>query len=281
MDSQLFWKYEMLHNLPNHVSENGPIFSLEYWIALYKLRMKQDPKQNNDPSLVLRSEYGQMQKCMDSIVHYIGSNQHRIFSPNGYNLDPNVHFSHDNMLGLHGLGILNCEDNAVRDLPHIIYNGNFQGHLTETPFLFLLKLKVIDTPTILDVLGYMFTIKSWFRELYIMWCLAYLFVSSIFSCLRSREITSGKRLWWTRIGLLEIKYRNDERILFICKYWMKFLELLLKCKGHGEHPFVDVHNVYYPNIYQPTRNIIHEFFKGEEDAKVEGNDERTTREDYH
>jgi len=131
-----------------------------------------------------------------------------------------IHFSHDNMTGLYILYKMAGLD--ITDLPIIFWNGRYNLHPR-------------------DIIFYLY-MRTGFKIL-----IPLLIPFLIHSCLRPREETSGKCLWFVR------SYGIGN------KYFTKLYHALLKIK-HPLGGVIDVFSIYFPDINHPIHKRLRSIY---------------------
>lgn len=210
-----------LHIYPNpdlEGSENGPLFTAEYHLLCKLLRLDL-PKYPNIEYL-----------NRDGVWYTTSvSNRERI--------------SHDNCTGIYILNFLHNKN--ISNLPIIDWGrGMFKdvSHPRDIAFYSLMKMDQ----------G-----KLWINIPLLLFYLAVLFVSSMVSCVASRERTSGKMMWWLRWTTLGLHSSKIVSSLSKMSWWV--CEKIL-IKAHGTSPMVDISAIYFKEENHPVRRLFRELY---------------------
>ena len=208
-----FDKFGLLHANKGKESENGPLFLAEL-VLFHYLSYKPVNGYWGENSLKYIKKEGWYDPNPASIA------------PNG----PDVHLSHDNMLGIYALTYL-FEAHQLGNLPLTRLNSRLWLHPTSLGINLLIK-------------------ESKWGLFFLPW----LFVSLLSSLTKSRQHTSGKCMWLLRLLLLSFKYPA------ISSLGLNICDILLR-KEHGDQPFKDIYAIYFLEGEHPIHNEINALYK--------------------
>jgi hypothetical protein len=208
----------MVHVREGEYSENGPLFTAEYWM----LRLLSD-------QLSVENKQ-QITSTINNIIQDGWYNP----NPNDEN-EPDCHFSHDNMTGLyvlHKLAGLDCNN-----LPTSKWNERWWLHPRDIAFYTLMKenlcSKLFTIPLLLLLLG-----------------------ASLVSCSANRGRTSGKMMWWLRWKILSLHTSRIVSVTSKISWWI--CEKILKKVGHPTPVMVDVSAIYFKEVDHPVNELMRE-----------------------
>lgn len=192
-----------------------------------------EPNQFSENGVLFNSEYSLLSHLIGKKYNSIYLpiiNRNTWFDPNpSDNNDENCHFSHDNMTGLYTLYKLQGLD--CNELPTIKWNEGHWLHPRDIIYYSILKE------------------KKW---TYLLVLLLGLF--SCITCLKTRQITSGKCLWWLRWHTM--KYLHSSKFIrFSAHCMLKLNEHMLR-KEHGEEVWKDIFSIYFKNPEHPINKLM-------------------------
>ena len=208
----------MLHVRQGEYSENGPLFTAEYWLA----RLLKDGK------------------LSDASINAIELSILQIIEDGWFNPQPdddndeNCHFSHDNMTGLYTLCKLIKMD--CNTLPILKWNNRWWLHPRDLAFYSIMKGNLCS-------------------KLFLLPLLALLLVMALHSCLKSQGITSGKMMWWLRWKILSLHTSAIVSKISKISWWIceKILE-----RTHGKNPMSEISAIYFKEEGHPVRELLNE-----------------------
>ena len=214
----------MLHVRQGEYSENGPLFTAEYWLA----RLLNDGYLSDASKSAISLSI--LQICEDGWYNP---------QPDDLN-DENCHYSHDNMTGLYALCKL--ADISVADLPVLKWNNRWWLHPRDIVFYTLMKMNGE---------------KLWINIPLGLLYLLILLPASLHSCFQERWRTSGKMLWWTRWNILML--HKSKMISTLSRLSWYVCEKLLKIR-HGDKPMTDVVSIYFKEEGHPVKEGIRRIY---------------------
>jgi len=208
----------MLHVRQGEYSENGPLFTAEYWLA----RLLKDGK------------------LSDASINAIELSILQIIEDGWFNPQPdddndeNCHFSHDNMTGLYTLCKLIKMD--CNNLPILKWNNRWWLHPRDLAFYSIMKENLCS-------------------KLFSLPLLALLLVMALHSCSKSQGITSGKMMWWVRWKILSLHTSVIVSKISKISWWIceKILE-----RTHGKNPMSEISAIYFKEEGHPVRELLNE-----------------------
>jgi len=210
----------LLHVRQGEYSENGPLFTAEYWLT----RLLNDGYLSDASKSAISLSI--LQICEDGWYNP---------QPNDNN-EPDCHFSHDNMTGLYALCKL--ADISVADLPVLKWNNRWWLHPRDIVFYTLMK-------------------EGKWLDLLLLPLFGVLLLAALHSCSTIRGRTSGKMLWWTRWNILML--HKSKRISTLSRLSWYVCEKLLKIR-HGDKPMIDVVSIYFKEEGHPVREGIRRIY---------------------
>ena len=208
----------MIHVRQGEYSENGPLFTAEYWLA----RLLKDGK------------------LSDASINAIELSILQIIEDGWFNPQPdddndeNCHFSHDNMTGLYTLCKLIKMD--CNNLPILKWNNRWWLHPRDLAFYSIMKENLCS-------------------KLFSLPLLALLLVMALHSCSKSQGITSGKMMWWVRWKILSLHTSVIVSKISKISWWIceKILE-----RTHGKNPMSEISAIYFKEEGHPVRELLNE-----------------------
>jgi len=208
----------MIHVRQGEYSENGPLFTAEYWLA----RLLKDGK------------------LSDASINSIELSVLQIIEDGWYNPQPDddndedCHFSHDNMTGLYTLCKLIKMD--CNNLPILKWNNRWWLHPRDLAFYSIMKGNLCS-------------------KLFSLPLLALLLVMALHSCSKSQGITSGKMMWWVRWKILSLHTSVIVSKISKISWWIceKILE-----RTHGKNPMSEISAIYFKEEGHPVRELLNE-----------------------
>ena len=190
-----FWdKHHLIHPNPAEVSENGILFTAEYWYLYNHLHANYLYKTHLRAAIYSQSR-------LDSDIYQ--------FKANPSDPNPGSHYSHDNMTGLYAMMIL--AGLSIKELPTIHWNDRLWLHPRDIAFYNILQQRKVA---------------------YLAFPLLVLMCA--FSCLRNRGATSGKLLWWLRWHTLIEHFKGKNKIMVkLSRAALSFSTFLIKFNHSG------------------------------------------------
>ena len=208
----------MLHVRQGEYSENGPLFTAEYWLA----RLLKDGKLSVEhiDKIILTLLMVEKYDWFDP-------------QPNDDN-DENCHFSHDNMTGVYALH--KVANMPVDHLPVLKWNNRFWLHPRDLAFYSIMKGNLCS-------------------KLFLLPLLALLLVMALHSCLKSQGITSGKMMWWLRWKILSLHTSVIVSKISKISWWI--CEKILT-RTHGKNPMREISSIYFKEEGHPVRELLND-----------------------
>lgn len=214
--------------------------SFDGWFDTYDLlHVRQGEFSENGP--LFTAEYRLLKHLLGKNNYKVGLIAQNIIKVGWFDPNPSdnngvtVHFSHDNMTGLYVLTKLAGLD--CNNLPILKWNERWWLHPRDIAFYSIMKENI------------------WSKLLLVPFLLL-LLVSSLVSCSRHRDITSGKMLWWTRWNALML---HKSRIVRACaKIGFKLATALITMKNDS---WVGVSAIYFKEVDHPVNELMRELYE--------------------
>jgi hypothetical protein len=233
-----YWDSDgLLHVHPGEPSENGILFSSEYWMLRLLLEKKVSCEEKwydecEDHRALLSESKDRIERAIGATEKYDEKNK-LFFDPLPTDKNPSDgHFSHDNMTGLHVMRLL--VDARTKQLPTAYWNKRMWWHPRDWAFYAMAQAKPFS---------------------FLLFPLVAL--AALTSAFRKREITSGKMLLWLRLNALQL---NKSFIVSrLARLTFNICERIMR-KAHGKVPWLDISSIYFKEETHPVRLLMGDIY---------------------